>query len=394
MHKALWPAAVSVVLHGVLLAAYVACFQGDLSVLVCVGSDRLGQPPYELVTRGMGKYGYDGQFYYALARSPWQRQERGFDSAPARQVRILYPAVSWLLSGGDARLLFWVMPLVNLLAIGGLGWLGARVASYYGLNPWWGCLLPLAVNAGLPALRNLTDDLSAFTVCGLLAAHLRRQPWWALALWGGAAVFTRETNVVVLLAVLGVVAWNRHGMAAAGLGAVLLGWSAWVIALRMTYGEWPFLPSGGNLATPFAGPAFGWSHLHLSHFRLSKIVPVLRLAGVFVPIGLAFYLVVRFKVDRAVLLVAAAGAALALTGGTALYEDYWSYTRVFAWLPLTAWLGCVQARRCWALAVLTLPFVVPLSEVKSAWRHPISTIRQHSAAAFPTDAPARPAPGS
>ena len=40
------------------------------------------------------------------------------------------------------------------------------------MSPWWGFLLPLLLNAGTPALRDLTDPVATFAVCGLLAAWL------------------------------------------------------------------------------------------------------------------------------------------------------------------------------------------------------------------------------
>ena len=88
------------------------------------------------------------------------------------------------------------MPLVNLLAIAALAALGAAAARGYGLSPWWGVLLPFAVNAGMPALRNLTDVLSTLSVAALLIAWLRRWPWWTAALCAAATLFSREQNVV------------------------------------------------------------------------------------------------------------------------------------------------------------------------------------------------------
>jgi hypothetical protein len=77
-----------------------------------------------------------------------------------RHLRILYPLVGWLLSGGDALRLLWVLPAINLGAIAALAAVGALLALRSGLSSWWGFLLPIAVNAGLPALRDLTDNLS------------------------------------------------------------------------------------------------------------------------------------------------------------------------------------------------------------------------------------------
>ena len=64
------------------------------------------------------------------------------------------------------------LPLLNLLAVTGLAWLGVVLATHYGRSPWWGFVLPIAVNVGISLLRDLTDPLAALAVCGLLTAWL------------------------------------------------------------------------------------------------------------------------------------------------------------------------------------------------------------------------------
>src|SRR5438552_3202983 len=132
----LGPIVAAVALHAVLLAIYVHRHGDDPAALVCVGENRIGRPPYEALTTSIGSDGYDGQFYYALARNPWKRHAAGIDSPAARHLRLLYPAVCWLFSHGAPRLLIWIMPLVNLLVIGGLAGLGSMLALRHGMNVW------------------------------------------------------------------------------------------------------------------------------------------------------------------------------------------------------------------------------------------------------------------
>ncbi|MHB1425990.1 MAG: hypothetical protein ACYC3I_22735 [Gemmataceae bacterium] len=355
------------VLHAVVLAGYVAAYHGDLAALVCVARERLGRAPYELIHTGFDRNGYDGQFYYAIARAPWHRHDLGIDAPAIRQARILYPALSWLLSGGDARRLFWAMPLVNLLAIAALATLGAAAARGGGLNPWWGVLLPFAVNAGMPALRNLTDVLSTLSVAALLIAWLRRWPWWIVVLYAAAALFSREQNVVVVLLVLFSANWQAglRQPLIAGLLAALLLWSLWLGVLRIFYGEWPLLPAGGNLAPPLTGMIYRWTHL-AECSRSVALFHVLCLATLILQLGLALWLV-GTPSDRLLRLTALAGAGLALLGGVSLYGDNWSYPRVFAWLPLAVWLACVQLRRRWPLVLLSAPAVLPLAILIHVW---------------------------
>jgi hypothetical protein len=355
------------VLHGVVLALYVAAFGGDPSALVCVARERVGQAPYEQIGTGFDRNGYDGQFYYALARAPWRRHDFGIDVPSIRQARILYPALSWLVSAGDARRLLWAMPLVNLLAIAGLAALGAVAARSHGLSPWWGVLLPFAVNAAMPALRNLTDVLSTLTVAALLLAWLRRWPWWIAALCAAAALFSREQNVAVVLLVLAFSLKQRESNRrwVAGLLAALLLWSAWLVVLHGLYGQWSLLPAGGNLGPPLAGLSYRWTHL-TAEPRAFAVFHLVCLATLTLQLGLALWLWWT-PGDRLIRLVALAGAALAVLGGLALYGDNWSYTRVFAWLPLGVWLTCVQLRWRWPLLALSTPAVLPLAVLAHVW---------------------------
>ncbi len=391
MFRLIGPALAAATFHAAVLAAYVAAFHGDLSALVCVARERLGRTPYEFIGIGFDRNGYDGQFYYAIARSPWQRQDFGIDAPAVRQARIFYPALSWLLSGGDARRLLWTMPLVNLLAIAALAALGAAAARASGMSPWWGVLLPFAVNAGMPALRNLTDVLSTLSVMALLMAWLRRWPWWVLSLCAAAALFSREQNLVVVLLVLVFAIWRGElrkrpealGTAAletlpqsrspkliVGLLSALLAWSLWLGILRLFYGEWSLLPTGGNLGPPLTGMIYRWTHL-AAESRSLALFHVLCMTTLTLQLALAIGLLWT-PANRLIRWTALAGAGLALLGGLSLYGDNWSYPRVFAWLPLGVWLACVQLRWRWPLVALSAPALLPLAVLFHVWTGPVS----------------------
>jgi hypothetical protein len=364
-HRVTAVTATAAAFHAAVLAVYIAAFHGDPSALVCAARERLGQAPYEYIGTGFARNGYDGQFYYALARAPWRRHSFDIDAPAVRQARILYPALSWLLSGGNPRLLLWTMPLVNLLAIAALAGLGAGMAREAGMSPWWGALLPFAVNAGMPALRDLTDVLSTLSVAALLIAWLRRWPWWSALPCAAATLFSREQNVVVVMLVLAFAVARFDKRWIAGLLAALLAWSLWLGVLRLFYSEWPLLPSNGNLGAPLSGMFYRWTHL-TSESKPFALFHIVCLSALTLQLGLAFWLV-RTPGDRLLRMTALAGAALALLGGVSLYGDNWSYPRVFAWLPLSVWLACVQLRWRWPLVALSAPALLPLAVLLHVW---------------------------
>jgi hypothetical protein len=342
------PVVATVLVHAILTAYYVRKHHSDPSSLVCVGENRAGEPPYEEVTYHIAAWsnGYDGQFYYVIARAPWRRQPQGLhgvDWCGPRQLRIMYPAICWIFSGGDARLLFWIMPAVNVAALGGLAAVGAYLARRSSLSVWWGFVLPFAINAGMPVLRDLTEPMAMLGVFGLLAGWLLRSPWWVFALWGSVAVLSREQNVVLVgLTVIGAVATWRWRIAA-GLAAVLAVWLAWVGYLRGLYGDWPFLPSEGNLGFPFNGMLHRWTHLggDPGGSRRMELIQAVTMMQLTVEIAAGLYLAARPGdwIIRASIL---AGALFAILAGRCIYGDLWSYGRVFFWVPVGIWLAATH----------------------------------------------------
>jgi hypothetical protein len=359
------PVAASVAFYLVLMAGYVAAFHGDLSALVCAAREVVGRPPYEQIDTGFDRNGYDGQFYYVLARAPWGSHALELDVPAVRHARVLYPAICWALSGGDARVLLWTMPLVNLLAIAALTALGAWAARWAGMNPWWGTLLPPTVNAGMPVLRNLTDVWSALSVAALLLVWLRRGPWWSAMLCAAAALLAREQNIAVVLLVLAFAGRRGDKRWIFGLIAAMSLWSVWLGVLRAFYGTWPLLPSDGHIGLPMSGLYYRCMHLTSEPAPIA-LFHVVCLTTLILQIGLASRLWWT-PGDRLIRLTALAGAALALLGGIRLYGDSWSYPRVFTWLPLGVWFACIHLRWRWPLAALAAPALLPLAVLAQAW---------------------------
>jgi hypothetical protein len=346
------PVTAAVAWHAALLAGAVLAHGGGPSTLVCAAEDRAGRPPFEAVVSGGGD-GYDGQFYYALARGPWRARPQWLDAPAYRHTRILYPALAWLFSlGGDPRLLLWVMPALNLAAVAGLAWVGVRLAVAHGLSPWWGLGLPLAVNDGMGALRNLTEPLSALALAGMLVGLMLRSGGGVIVLCAAAAVFTRQQNALIVAAVAAGAWWSGRRGLAAGLAAVLGLLGVWALALSAAYPGAPLLPSDGGM---FGWPLEGFLGRCRDVPRLSGLrnqaMDTLRLLHLAVQVGLAAYLLTR-PCDVNVKATMLAGALLAVSAGSTNYADPWAFLRLFAWLPLGVWLAAAQLRRRWCLVAL------------------------------------------
>jgi hypothetical protein len=363
--RPLGPALAALALHAAFMAAYLAAprFGGDVSALVCVDQRLAGAWPFENIRVGF-ESGYDGQYSYALARNPWRVHESAFVAPPAyRHLRLLYPALCWLLSGGHPVVLLWVMPVVNLLAIAGLAWLGTDFALRCGRTPWWGFLLPLMTLACLPALRNLTDAAATLCAFGLLVAWLRKwHPAW-LATWAAAALFAREQNLAIVAIVPVLAVWERDWKRATALIPGCILWAGWVAVLHAWYGESPFVM--GNFGHPFQGFLRRWQ----SPFDRAGRIPTHGLAMAWLTVQLLLCLALPlFRCERATMLVGLAGAALTVFGSWAIYEHWYGYLRVFVWMPLAIWSWAVQSGRSWPawLTLLALPW--PLLAIAMGWR--------------------------
>jgi hypothetical protein len=358
----LGPVFVTTVIHVAFLAGYVL-FIGDVSCLVCAGRASIGRPPFEAVRVGIGDHGYDGQFYYVLARYPWQRHDVFVDAPAYRHVRILYPALAWLCSGGDAEGLLWVLPAINLAAIAALGGLGAVLAVHFGRSPYWGVLLPLAVNVGAAAQRDLAEPVAVLTAAGVVAVWLKRGPDWLLGAFAIAAMLSREQNAMLVLIVLFNALTSRSWRSVAVLTGAIAVWLSWIATLYVNYGDWPFVSQTVN--APFAGVGYLVTHtpwkLNTRWSRFVMFCTLLLLLQLAISLALPW-----LRGERTAKLVAVAGAALALLAGIPIFTDHHGFLRVFFWMPLGIWLWSMQSGRRWPAVLLSAAGLLPLQEVQNA----------------------------
>jgi hypothetical protein len=163
--------------------------------------------------------GYDGQFYYRQSRSPLDlslAESNGVElDTEVRFGRIGYPIVVWTLSaGGQPALVPWAMALVQVAALGAVGWVLAVAARDAARSSWWGLAACAVPGLWFAAGRDLIDPLAA-ALMGLAVLALARRRWgWAAALMT-AAVVTKEQAILVPIAYG---AWRCWTLLAARIG--------------------------------------------------------------------------------------------------------------------------------------------------------------------------------
>ncbi len=187
-----------------------------------------------------GRTGYDGQFIYYIARDGWAALPH-LDNPPYRLQRILYPALTRLLSGGDAAVMPWVMVAINAAAILTTTFLVTRWLLTQGLSGWYGLGYPLFVGTLMSYSRDLTEPLAyALALAGVLCwLDQRRAP--AVALLALAAL-ARETTVLFAVGLGLAELARRRWTGAAMLAVAYVPMLAWQLYLRTVVGATLFVP--------------------------------------------------------------------------------------------------------------------------------------------------------
>jgi len=265
------PVAVVAAFYAVFVVARLAAFGWDPSAFVVAGDGitAADQAPGNLLIH-RGTDGYDGQAYYRLSRDPLtdevSEHGMGFRRPAYWQARIGYPMVAWAVSlGGQQALVPGAMLTVNLLAVVALAVIAAALARDAGRSPWLALLPALFAGYVVGVGQDLSEPLQGALLLGAVLA-LRRQRWGGACVALTAAALTRETSLILAVAVLVVAVggairgWLRSRSYPDGLppwwvGAVPLalyaGWRTWV---RSRWTDALPAPPGDNIFTwPFWG---------------------------------------------------------------------------------------------------------------------------------------------
>jgi hypothetical protein len=223
-------------------------------------------------------YGYDGQFFYRLALNPLNFHHTAYGitvDRPYRYMRIGYPALTWVLSLGQHDLVPVILVVINVAAIGALGYLGAMFATQGGRHALAGLLIPGYFGLLTSLSRDTAEPLGAVCLlAGLLAVRGRRPVLAAVLLAYGA--LTRETVMVAvaaiaILRVIGILRGRtRPGREDLAWAVPAAAFAAWQVVVKAATGSIPLLADGGrNAGAPFIAPLQAFRH-NLGHIHLHQ----------------------------------------------------------------------------------------------------------------------------
>jgi len=348
-------------------------------------------PQDAIVRKGPG---YDGEFYYRVARDPLLPLQRlvlgstrpavGIDTPAYRYRRIAYPLAARLAGLGSVDGLVWSFPLVAVLAAGLGVFSTSQLFVEFGRSRWWGAAYVVLPGIAFSASRNLCDGLALALVSAALLALARRRTGIALALLA-IAHLAHETTVLVSGGCLihSFVRTRRVRDAAPFLlpiGLVVL-WSAIVVAA--------FSPGIASLLAPSGSEGLGMPLVGIAH-KLHWLVDPEHAASAYAylpkrgrfwkqeallapPILLALGVLLRAAWERrATTWVAGLLVSLfVLTLGDAIWNDAACYARVTALALLLALRTFAETPDPLGYAfVASLPFgfVAALGWCLDSWR--------------------------
>lgn len=296
--------------------------------------------------------GYDSQYYAEMALRPNPADpllRRSVDGLPYRARRILFPALAWLVGGGDPARVLNVFALENVVC-----WFLLAALLFRWLPPvsWGNCLRWAAVllSFGLifSVARALLDGPSLVLIAAGMALAESRRPWLSAAVLGLAGL-GKDTNV---LAAAGMRLPERTDERAWGswiarCALVLLPLAAWMLCLRAWLGRAEDMGDSRNFAPPFTALV---QKLEDSVAQLmAEGYPSLAKYDLLVMAGLLaqfFFFAFRRRWRDPWWRLGAAYAVLMVFLGTAVWENYPSAAaRVL--LPMTLAFNITVPRRRW-----------------------------------------------
>ena len=196
--------------------------------------------------------GYDGQFYYQIARDPFHASQ--FLDHPAyRYQRIVYPLLVAILSVGQANLIPFMLLLVNFLAIVGGTELIARMLAQQKLSPWFSLAFGLYFGQATAFIFDTTEPFTYFLVCLGLFLMMRKRPTGA-ALMMGLAVLSRETAILFPIGYLVVCVYQKRWPDALRLGLVSIAPTiAWYAVIALLFHSTGVTTAPAFQLVPFRG---------------------------------------------------------------------------------------------------------------------------------------------
>ncbi len=297
--------------------------------------------------------GYDGQFYYQIARDPLHAAQF-LDKPPYRYQRIVYALLVFVLSVGQTALVPYMLLLVNFVSIVVSVEIVARLLARFGLSPWFSLTIGLYFGQAAALLFDTTEPFTYALICvGLLL--LEKEHITSAAISMGLAALSRDTAILFPLGyTLFFLLHRQWGNVARFVVLTFLPLLLWYGFLWKVFGE-----TGVKSAPPFEHIPFAGLFVFFPEQRLFWQLFVL----MFVP-TMAGWLFVALEIVRrrwsSALMIWVLNLALVTFMAPDSYREFVSSGRLSTGLVLATLLYGWHTRNkvvLWASQFYTLTFV-------------------------------------
>jgi len=256
---------------------------------------------------------YDGVYFYAIARDPFARGEAHLliDRPAYRYGHAGYGWLGWIASAGRARFVPAALLALGLAGAAVAAFVASVLAAEIRRSPWWGLVAAFSPGVVYAVTADVSEPVAlAAILLALLAWHRRRWGWAAIGLAAGCLIKEPLLLFPVGLAVWEVIRFLRGDRpadlvkraAALVIGPILFG--VWFLYLEGRFGVFPFQQGRDLLSAPFAGwidtfhRAAALTNNTFDQMQIgTAIIALLAILGVALLLGLLQALRFRWWVD-------------------------------------------------------------------------------------------------
>ena len=305
--------------------------------------------------------GYDGQFYYGLAKDPFSFEKvKGgviIDHPPYRHQRILYPLLAYYISFRGKSILPLIMVIINGIS---LFLISRIIASFQFISTVkWRFLLPLLISGLWMSLsRNLTECLEVLFLILVLQSFLRHKIGYYI-LFSSAALLTRETTIIYIGTIAAIWLWRymsgnskRKLLCILLLGSPFLVLAVWKYILLQAYPASGIVSAGSNITFPFHGIIMSFL-VNLKHIDSTRSLIEFMVWSTFLIWQFAlFFLGIRaMQFNFNTQIIRSTLSSLCLIGigfaslfSISIYIDDWAFLRILSGLDVFLFLLILERK--------------------------------------------------
>jgi len=202
-----------------------------------------------------GSMGYDGQFFYYIAKHLFDTPLYMIDIPSYRFQRILYPLLINIFSLRLLDMMPWAMIFINIgSVIIGTEALD-RLLRLKGLNPWYSLGYGLFIGQLWSVRRDLTEPLACMFVLLAIYSYARKSPLLSTTFFS-LSLFAKETTILFVVGYIASYLMRRKFKSTLSFAIpTLVPFVFYQLFLKSLFGQFGFIGSGMHRPTmiPFYG---------------------------------------------------------------------------------------------------------------------------------------------